>query len=92
MARVPQVTRTIVTTECNVMCLNIQTGEPFNKCVVLPRTYKDDKKLLKKIQEVVDSDEEKAVHVVDKKEVETLYGMTEQEFIKYAKVLPPRKV
>lgn len=90
MARVPQVTRTIVTTECNVMCLNIQTGEPFNEVVVLPRTYKDDKKLLKKVQEVVDNDEQKAVHIVDKKVVETLYGMTEQDFIKYATELPPR--
>ena len=90
MARVPQVTRTIITTECNVMCLNILTGEPFNETVVLPRTYKDDKKLLKKVQEVIDNDEQKAVHIVDKKEVETLYGMPEQDFIKYATVLPPR--
>ena len=90
MARVPQVTRTIITTNCNVMCLNIQSGEPFNVSVTLPRTYKDDKKLLKKVQEVIDNDEVKAVHIVDKEEVETLYGMTEQDFIKYATVLPPR--
>lgn len=92
MARVPQVTRTIVTTKTNVMCLNIVTGEPFNKEVILPRTYKDEKSLMKKVSELVDTDEVKAVHVVSKEEVETLYGMTEQEFIKHAEVLPPRDI
>lgn len=87
MARKPMITRTIVTTEVNVMCLNITTGEPFNEAVTLPRTYQDDKKLLKKVQEIVDNEEVKAVHIVDKKEVETLYGMTEQEFISKAVIL-----
>lgn len=87
MARKPMITRTIVTTETNVMCLNITTGEPFNAVVTLPRTYQDEKKLLKKVQEIVDNDEVKAVHIVDKKEVETLYGMTEQEFISKAVIL-----
>ena len=40
MARIPMVTRTIQTTTANVLCLNIKEGEPFNKEVVLPRTYK----------------------------------------------------
>ena len=87
MARKPMITRTIVTTETNVMCLNITTGEPFNEVVTLPRTYQDEKKLLKRVQEIVDNDEVKAVHIVDKKEVETLYGMTEQEFISKAVIL-----
>ena len=42
MARVPMVTRTIVATKVNVMCLDVQKGEPFNKSVTVPRTYKDD--------------------------------------------------
>lgn len=90
MARVPMVTRTITTTKANVLCLNIQQGESFNEVVVLPRTYKDDKALLKQISKIIDNEEQKAVHIVDKEEVETLYGMTEQEFITMAKVLPPR--
>ena len=89
MARKPMVTRTIVTTKVNVLCLDIQSAEPFNKVVTLPRTYKDDKKLLKKVEEVVNTDEVKAVHVVDKEEVETLYGMTEQDFITNASILDP---
>ena len=89
MARKPMVTRTIITTKVNVLCLNVQDAEPFNKVVTFPRTYKDEKKLLKKVEEVVNTDEVKAVHVVDKEEVETLYGMTEQDFITNAIVLNP---
>lgn len=90
MARIPMVTRTITTTKATVLCLDIVAGEPFNYVVTLPRTYKDDKALMKQVSKVIDNDTRKAVHVVDKEEVETLYGMTEQEFINLAKQLPPR--
>lgn len=89
MARKPMVTRTIVTTKVNVLCLDIKSTEPFNKVVILPRTYKDEKKLFKKVEEVVNTDEVKAVHIVDKVEVETLYGMSEQYFITNAVILDP---
>lgn len=90
MARVPMVTRTIVTTAVTVMCLDVEAGEPFNKTVTVPRTYKDDEALLKKVKPLIETETVKAVHIVDKEEIETLYGMTEQEFIQYASVLPPR--
>ena len=94
MAREPMVTRTIVTTKVNVLCLDVQRAEPFNKEVILPRTYKNEKKLLKKVEEVVNTEDIKAVHIVDKSEVETLYGMEEQDFIINAEILDPetRKV
>lgn len=72
------------------MCLDIESGEPCNKSVVVPRTYKDDEKLLKKVKEVLETETLKPVHIVDKEEIETLYGMTEQNFIEHAEVLPPR--
>lgn len=90
MARVPMVTRTIVATKVNVMCLDVQSGEPCNKVVTVPRTYKDDEALMKKVRPLLETETLKAVHIVDKEEIETLYGMTEQDFIQYAKVLPPR--
>lgn len=90
MARIPMVTRTIIATKANVMCLDVQVGEPFNKVVTVPRTYKDSESLLKKVKPLIETDTVKAVHIVDSEEIETLYGMTEQEFIQYAKVLPPR--
>lgn len=90
MARTPMVTRTIQTTKANVLCLNIVEGEPFNKVVTLPRTYKDENAMLKVISKMVDNDEVKAVHVVDSYVEETLYGMSEQRFIDLAQVMPPR--
>lgn len=90
MARTPMVTRTIQTTKANVLCLNIVEGEPFNKVVTLPRTYKDENAMLKVISKMVDNDEVKAVHVVDSYVEETLYGMSEQRFIDLAQVIPPR--
>lgn len=89
MARKPMVTRTIITTKVTVLCLDVNATEPFNETVTLPRTYKDDKKLLKSVEEVINTEEVKAVHIVDKKEIETLYGMTEQDFINNAKILDP---
>ena len=90
MARTPQVTRNLQTTEVNVLCLDINKGEPFNQKVVLPRTYKDEKHMLKAVEKVINSDTVKAVHIVDSAVKETLYGMSEQDFITLAKVLPPR--
>lgn len=89
MARKPMVTRTIVITKVTLMCLNIQTGETFNEVLTLPRTYSDDKKLLKVVQDMFNTDVQKAVHILDKDEIETLYGMSEQEFIQNATVLDP---
>lgn len=89
MARKPMVTRTILTTEVNVLCLDVTTAEPFNKVITLPRTYKDEKKLMKVVEEAVNTETVKAVHVVSKHEVETLYGMSEAEFIAHAVELDP---
>lgn len=90
MARTPMVTRTITTTKANVMCLDVQTGEPFNKEITVPRTYKDDETLLKTVKPLIETETVKAVHIVSKATIETLYGMTEQDFIEHAKVLPER--
>ena len=92
MARIPMVTRTIQTTTANVLCLNIKEGEPFNKEVVIPRTYKDEKSMMKVVEKIINTEDVKAVHIVHTEVNETLYGMTEQEFIAAARVLPDRKV
>lgn len=90
MARVPMVTRTITTTKAIVMCLDVESGEPFNKEVTVPRTYKDNDSLLKKVKPIIETETVKAVYIVGKTEIETLYGMTEQNFIEHASVLPER--
>lgn len=90
MARIPMVTRTIQTTEVTCMCLDVVNGEPIHKSVILPRTYKDDESALKAAASVINTDEIKAVVVVKTEVHETLYGMSEQDFIKYAHVMPKR--
>ena len=90
MARVPMVTRTITTTKANVMCVDVEAGEPFNKEVTVSRTYKDNDSLLKAVKPIIETETIKAVHIVNKSEIETLYGMTEQDFIEHASVLPER--
>lgn len=90
MARVPMVTRTITTTKVVVMCVDVEAGEPFNKAVSVPRAYKNNDSLLKVVKPLIETETIKAVHIVDKTEIETLYGMTEQEFIEHATVLPER--
>lgn len=85
--RKPMVTRTFQTTKATVMCLDIAAGESVTKVLTLPRTYKDDNKLLKACEEAITEENIKAVHVVDTEVIETLYGMEEQKFIENAVVL-----
>jgi hypothetical protein len=87
MARKPMVTRTIVTTNVKVMAVEVPTGATKQVELTLPRTYKDEKKLLKTIQDSFDTDELKHVHIISKEEVETLYGMSELKFIENSTIL-----
>ena len=94
MARKPMVTRTVTTTKAIVLCMDLEKCEPFNKEVTLPRTFPNEKKLMKAVEDVVNVDNIKAVHVVSSEEVNKLYGMEEQYFIDHATELDPetRKV
>ena len=91
MARVPSVTRTIQTTRANVLCIDLATETPFTQSVILPRTYKDERSMLKRIKPMLENETVKVVHVQNFTVESTLYGMTEEEFIKAAEILPPRK-
>lgn len=91
MPKKAMVTRTITTTKVEVMCLDIAQQEPYNGVVILPRTYKDDRAILKAAAAIIDDDTHKAVHVVRTEVMETLYGMTETDFIRNAQILPARK-
>lgn len=90
MARVPMVTRTIPTTVVNVFCVNTEDRSTFEQSITLPRTYKDEVKMMKAVEKVLDGEPIKAVSIIGYEVQETLYGMTEADFIKAATVLPPR--
>lgn len=91
MAKMRMVTRTVKVTKVNVMCLDIEKGEAFNECATISGVFDNPEKLLKACKAALDTDTEKAVAIVEKKEIEQLYGMSEQEFINIAKLLPPRQ-
>lgn len=89
MARLPQVTRTIQTTNATVLCLDVETAEPINMTVTLPRTYKDEKSMFKAVVESMGDGNVKPVHIVNYETKEVRYGMSEKKFIENADVIPP---
>ena len=90
MARARKVTRTIASTKVVVMCVNTETAVVENYEVTIAGVYSDDKKLMKAVTKVVETETLKPVSVVSTEVIETLYGMDEKKFIEMAEVLPPR--
>ena len=89
MARERMVTRTVDEAEVKVMTLTVSTQEVGNATYKISATI-DRHKVLPYIQKNFDTAEVKNVVVTDYTVHEILYGMTEQEFISRAKILPPR--
>lgn len=89
------VTRTIKSTRVTALCLDTQTAEPSNQTFIVGGTYPSDPKgndrLLKKLKSAHETETFKVVSIVDKEVQENLYGMTEEEFISGAQILPARK-
>ena len=95
MARERMITRTVSTTTIDVLVINIESAEVDTKSFVLGQNMtKDEKTMLNNAQKMLDDETGtslwKCVAIKNIKEEETLYGMTEQDFLRYAKVLPPR--
>lgn len=88
--RTPMITRTITTTEATLLMADTVAAEMHNVTVTLPRTYKGNEAILKAARPLVETDTDKAVSVVSVSTKETLYGMTEADFIKAASILPAR--
>lgn len=89
MARQRMVTRTVEVNTYTVMTCNTETAEVLNVDYSIGAiSSKDDAmKILKKQYE---TDTVKLVAIVEHKTETVLYGMPEEKFIQFAKVLPPR--
>lgn len=90
MAKESLITRTITTSTVTVLCLDVDSGEPENRTFTLPRTYAKEKDILRRAKAQLDEAGEAnvhAVHVVDVKVNETLYGMPESLFLAHASVI-----
>ena len=91
MAKKPMVTRTIPATKAVILVADTVAAEFHSVEVNLPRTYKDDDAIIKAARPLVEAESHlKAVSVSHSEVTEKLYGMTETEFLQYAKELPPR--
>lgn len=89
MAR-KMVTREFKLTRVNVLMLNTETGEPYNKPFMLKGEYTDPLKAMKKVKETMkDDDVNVACKVVDLSTQTQLLGMLEEEFIERSILLDP---
>ena len=85
------ITRTITVTTAEFMCVDVETANV--EVITAELTGKiDNETALKMYKAAVESDTFKVVACQAVMHTEHLYGMTEKEFIKHAKVLPPRKI
>lgn len=91
MTRKRMVTRTIMQTSAKVMVLNVTTAEVQILTYDIGGQYTD-YELLKKLQWLFQTDELKLVHIESQVCNELLLGMSEEDFIRYAEVLPPRSM
>lgn len=84
------ITRTITVTTAEFMCVDVETANV--EVITAELTGKlDNETALKLYKSSVETDIFKVVACQSIEYSEQLYGMTEKEFIKHAKVLPPRK-
>lgn len=89
MARKRMVTRTVMQTTAEVMTLDVKTVEVHFIETTIGGVYTTEA-LMKKLKKMYETEELKLVHIERHETEEVLLGMTEENFIKYAKVLPPR--
>ena len=84
------ITRTVNSTIYDCMVVNSETKQVETEQVIVSSAETMTEKVLDKAIRNSIPTGKIFVQVTASKQLETLYGMTEQEFIKLAKVLPPR--
>jgi len=89
MARERMITRTIEQETATIMCLDVTTAEVQVRDFTIGGNY-DTETLLKKFKEIYETETFKLVHIERVHMDELLLGMPEEDFIRYARVLPSR--
>ena len=90
MANVKMVTRTVEQTTTEVMVVNVESAKVSIVEYTLGGSYDTDEALLKKLKSIFETGTVKLVHIESRKTEQLLLGMSEDDFIRYATVLPPR--
>lgn len=83
------VTRTVVLTKCEALCIDVTTAETSINLYHLTGNYSTTDSALKALKKDYETDTFKVVAIQDIAENEILYGMSELDFIEHAKVLDP---
>lgn len=91
MANVKMVTRTIEQTTAEVMCVDTNTAQVTINTYTIGGAYTDED-LLKKLKKLFEADGIVIVKIESQHTEHLLLGMTEEDFIRYAKVLPTRQI
>jgi len=87
MARERQVTRTINVTDITAICMDIETMETLEKTLVITGDSLTNDQALKQAKKAYETETFKVVAIKAMETREELYGMTEIEFLKYARRL-----
>lgn len=90
MAREKMITRTIMETTARIMCLDVKSAEVSINDYKIGGEWSNENSLLEKLQSIYNTDTFKLVHIESVTKEEVLLGMTVEDFMRYAKVLPPR--
>ena len=90
MARERMVTRTVFSTNYNVMVVNMESKSVESIAVTIPSGDTLTDKAREKAIRAMLPKGKMFVSITGETTSETLYGMTEAEFIRLARVLPPR--
>lgn len=81
MARTPKIHRTITTTNIKALCLDIAAQSAVENDYILPRTYPNERVILKKLQKLYNTDDYKVEHVLSYNEETNAYEMDELDFV-----------
>ena len=90
MARERMVTRTVTAVEYDVMTVDMESKSVSMDKVTIPSGDTMTDKIREKAIKASLPDGHTFVQITGQNIKETLYGMTEQDFIRHARVLPPR--
>ena len=89
--RKPQVTRTITTSTISVLAMDIVKSEVVKTEYILSGVKLNNDTTLKEVQKLYNTDTVKVVAIQNIITNTALYGMSEEDFVKYARILPDRK-
>lgn len=89
MANVKMITRTIEQTTAEVMRVDTNTAQVTINSYTIGGSYTDED-LLKKLKKLFETDGIVLVKIESQKTEQLLLGIPEEDFIRYATVLPPR--